>query len=833
MCIVKITSWNNRTGNHLLTLLNTIEHSFNRNNFYKIEIPAHNLFTLKSNVNLSNKEICKCDKIHDFTHNINPNIHNALSLEQLKSIYLKYVKYNELFTKYDISENDIGIHIRSGDIFNGHNPHGYYAQPPLNYYTEIINNNLNKSITIVFENTKNPVINKLKEIYKNQKNIKFQSSTLEKDLYTLSKCKLLVWGVGTFCIIPYCLSDIEQKHIIPKRFICAVKFFSNDSNTDSMLFIDLPNYIDGWKNTDEQLKMMLDYKLTNNEKFNIRNFTNNDEVSKINITHIGYDGFGHQLLGMLSLISCENKNITYRPIKHNNKFEHLSDKEKDECSKFINNFLKIYFNNEELNNFSSDEFKNKIRILPRQENNLCLTNYNFTNIENQNKIIAFDNAWSTKNIGQSIKNKNFGKYLLPLLPPSNFEDKYTNIVIHLRGGDGSNRSAGISNINYINQICNIIDILNKKYKTFFHIHTNAVTLPNILVNKLKIVNHKIYINSNVLETLSQLCNCKILLLGDSGLSIVSCYINKHDLILCPDSISILSGKDIDCRIDKFYNNFYFFNKYIDMNIIKKTIIPTNGCGFFSTCFCLLNNILNAKQWTNINGIKIFSWYKSNDLKDKDIYPEYFLKKETTVDYFPSSLKSVHVYKHQFMNFDNIKFDLVNKITNFYFTPSIKIENIISTMEKKYSINYSETLTIFFRGADKKQETTLPKYDEYLNNVNKIISNDNTIKSVIIQSDEHSFIEFMKQNINNNINIIVFTDEIRTLKSNEINKYRSVDRINKNENFYYSKHFLAITYIMSKSYKIILNSGNISFFIVLFRNNNKNVIQLGEKLDMTF
>ena len=827
MSIVKITRWNNRTGNHLLTILNTIEHSFNRNNFYKLEIPEHNFFTLKSNVNLSNKEICKSDKIHDFTHNINPNIHNPLSLEQLKSIYLKYVKYNDLFTKYDISENDIGIHIRSGDIFIGNHPHGYYIQPPLNYYTEIINNNINKSIIIVFENDNNPVINKLKEIYENKQNIKFQSSSLEKDIYTLSKCKLLVWGTGTFCLIPYCLSTIIQKQIIPTTFAGSIKFFNNNKSTDTILFIDFPNYIHGWKNNDEQRKTMLDYKLTDNTKYNIKKFTN-DVVNKINITQIGYDGFGHQLLGILSLISCETKNITYTPIKHHYKFEHLSNEEKNLAGEFINNFLKKYFNIKELNN-------SKINIMSRNNNNFCIDTFNYHEYSNYN-ILGFDNAWSTKNIGQYIKNKDFGKYILPLLPSCNFDENYTNIAIHLRAGDGSNRAAGILNINYIQQICSIIDILDKKYHAFFHIHTNAITLPDILVNKLKIVNHKIYININILETLSQLCNCKILLLGDSSLSIVSCYMNKHELILSPDTISVLSGKDVSCRVDTLYNNFFLFSNYINMNTIKKTIIPSNGCGFFSTCFCLLKDILNSKQWCNIDGIKIFNWYKSNDLKNKDIYPEYFLKKDTYVDNFPSTLNGLNPYKHQFINFDNIKFDLINKITAFYFTPSINIQNIILTIEKKYNINYHETLAIFFRGADKKQETILPTYEEYLNNVNKTISNDNTIKSVIIQSDEYNFIEFMKNNIKkirNNINIIVFTDEIRTLKSNDIIKYSSVDRIDKNQNFYYSKYFLAITYIISKSYKIILNSGNISFFIVLFRNNNKNVIQLGEKLDMTF
>ena len=40
-----------------------------------------------------------------------------------------------------------------------------------------------------------------------------------------------------------------------------MKFFNNNKYTDTILFIDFPNYIHGWKNNEEQRKTMLDYKL--------------------------------------------------------------------------------------------------------------------------------------------------------------------------------------------------------------------------------------------------------------------------------------------------------------------------------------------------------------------------------------------------------------------------------------------------------------------------------------------------------------------------------------------------------------------------------------------
>ena len=70
------------------------------------------------------------------------------------------------------------------------------------------------------------------------------------------------------------------------------------------------------------------------------------------------------------------------------------------------------------------------------------------------------------------------------------------------------------------------------------------------------------------------------------------------------------------------------------------------------------------------------------------------------------------------------------------------------------------------------------------------------------------------------NSFYFKDEIRHMtKCNN-----TVDIKFKEQNYEFSKKYLAITIIMSKCKYIICGSGNCDEWIMFYRGNNKNVIQ---------
>jgi hypothetical protein len=253
------------------------------------------------------------------------------------------------------------------------------------------------------------------------------------------------------------------------------------------------------------------------------------------------------------------------------------------------------------------------------------------------------------------------------------------------------------------------------------------------------------------------------------------------------------------------------------------ILQGHEAGFFSSCNLKLRKIIdyineNKKIPDSIDGSNFFRWYKNNT--NQDITYDYF-------EHFDNINENINVElpilltnskeEDQFSNYHFIEYSLVSKIIKKYFSPSNEIKNIITMMEKKYNLNYENILVLFYRGNDKNRETKICDYHEYIHYANLIIEKNPEIK-ILIQSDETEFIHLMLETFPQNS--FYFKDEIRHIgKCNS-----SVDILMKNSNYMFSKYYLAITIIMSKCKYIICGSGNCSLWIMLYRENNKNVIQ---------
>ena len=244
-----ITQWYGRSGNNFLQIINGIYYCL-KHNIDRFDCISHNLFKQKLNLNGTNGQTITSTKELLLGE-------ERLSLSKMKEIFRKYFKFNHTIPQLPY---DIGIHIRSGDIFEMKNSHCQYMQPPLWFYKKIIEKNLDKSIVIIFENESNPIIGKLRELYKYK--VCFQSSSLVNDIVTLASCKTLVFSNGTFCIVPYVVSDAIE-HVIYPDFMQTDynKWFKFDEENEK---IDIPNYIDpySWKYSPEQKEILLNYTCT-------------------------------------------------------------------------------------------------------------------------------------------------------------------------------------------------------------------------------------------------------------------------------------------------------------------------------------------------------------------------------------------------------------------------------------------------------------------------------------------------------------------------------------------------------------------------------------------
>ena len=159
------------------------------------------------------------------------------------------------------SDDDIVIHIRSGDIFTD-NPHSGYGQPPLAYYRKIIEFERPKSVCLVYQDEANPVINELK-LYLSDRNISFrlQSGTLRDDITLLLQARKLVAGRGTFLPGVIALSEnIKTVFWFNKKSTVFSRPISREvvvKDTDGLYTSAVLNR--NWKNSKDQRQLMITY----------------------------------------------------------------------------------------------------------------------------------------------------------------------------------------------------------------------------------------------------------------------------------------------------------------------------------------------------------------------------------------------------------------------------------------------------------------------------------------------------------------------------------------------------------------------------------------------
>jgi isocitrate dehydrogenase kinase/phosphatase len=158
------------------------------------------------------------------------------------------------------------------------------------------------------------------------------------------------------------------------------------------------------------------------------------------------------------------------------------------------------------------------------------------------------------------------------------------------------------------------------------------------------------------------------------------------------------------------------------------------------------------------------------------------------------------------------------ILQMYFQPSKEVREIIAEMEEKYQLvdRYDNICVLFYRGNDKITETPLCSYDDFFGKAREV-ERDNPGITFLIQSDETEFIERAKQEFPNHIH---FRDETRDIPKAST----SVDRVFSNQNYEFSKKYLAITIIMSKCKHVVCGSGNCSLWIFFYRNHKERFHQ---------
>jgi len=171
-------------------------------------------------------------------HNINTPPNSTVCKYDVKKIPHIIRSIFNINPTMELGDNDLVIHIRSGDIFID-NPHPTYYQPPLSFYTDILNAHTFDTIYLVSEDNLNPCVNALLKQYPE---IKYKQQTLKEDINLILSAKNVIHSNGTFTVsLLYFSQNIQHtyKYNFPKNYISGIY---------------------PWRNTKEQRDFMLTFR---------------------------------------------------------------------------------------------------------------------------------------------------------------------------------------------------------------------------------------------------------------------------------------------------------------------------------------------------------------------------------------------------------------------------------------------------------------------------------------------------------------------------------------------------------------------------------------------
>jgi len=268
--------WRGRLGNNISQVMNAIHIGL----YYNINILllSHYFFN-NTTVVINETKILDIDKEKHIL-DINTCFYNNEIIDSYfvdNSIYLNNYQINkecfkmnnekvikiirELFIfKYNdlkpLNNNDLTIHIRSGDIISS-NINCSYIIPPLSYYIKIIESGNYDNIYLLCEDTLNPCTNELLKLYPK---IQFKINDIVDDIKIVLSSTNIVMSYGSFIPALSNMSDYIQKIYMPS-YTTNEHYDQIHNDKIEIIKIDLDDYkkkIGNWVNSKKNYDFLLE-----------------------------------------------------------------------------------------------------------------------------------------------------------------------------------------------------------------------------------------------------------------------------------------------------------------------------------------------------------------------------------------------------------------------------------------------------------------------------------------------------------------------------------------------------------------------------------------------
>ena len=250
-----------------------------------------------------------------------------------------------------------------------------------------------------------------------------------------------------------------------------------------------------------------------------------------------------------------------------------------------------------------------------------------------------------------------------------------------------------------------------------------------------------------------------------------------------------------------------------------TISLLHDSGFFSNCSTLLLELARSPRHPlNIQASRSFSHFTEPGQAFE--WTDYFQPATESIagnpDRWRRSRLAVRLPHHSLYRF--LDFRISNEILATYFEPSDRVRlRMESITREKLPTSLDNIAVLCVRGTDKGTEVRQSSINRYLKQAQRVTRRHKNMM-VWVQTDQAQLQAYFLEKLGPR----AFSTDVLPVTDGNTVTHRSATLEDRGE---FALNLLAATRLMSQASRIITYSGNVGYFIVLFRGHSRGLRQL--------
>jgi hypothetical protein len=284
---------------------------------------------------------------------------------------------------------------------------------------------------------------------------------------------------------------------------------------------------------------------------------------------------------------------------------------------------------------------------------------------------------------------------------------------------------------------------------------------------------------------------------------------------------LTTNSEINNALEKFKinnNERKQKNKNINNKLYKIVRDKREIYGFFAFCSIHLFQIIEGiNKKADLDKIK----FKTNNMYT-EIRGLYFQKKEKDLQDLSDKKITYHIFSNNIFYQKEDKSQYKEIIDN-YFKVSTEIEVLKKYFITELNINPSKCISVYYRGTDTTRDRRPTYYNIFVENLKKIINQNNDIKEIFVQTDDAMFEDFINTS---DLNVKIINNGFLKPVYSHIGQHF----LSGGNKATHIQKMLASVILMSECQYVLCNTSNVSRWIHFYRGLNSGFYQMmGNKI----